>query len=144
MARTFPLAGLLRLRQLREDEAAGSLATANERLRSSQSHTETVSEALGGTDLSPAASASLYAVAAARASARSVLADLHALEAHLQQEQDRAQERFRVARAETLALEKLEDRHRQSEAAAALEAEQRVLDELASTGWGRRAEQDRT
>jgi flagellar FliJ protein len=143
MARHFPLAGLLRLRQLREDEAAGSLATANDRLRASRSHTETVADALEGTDLHPSASSSLYAVAAARASARSVLADLHALEAHLQGEQDRAQERYRAARAATLGLEKLEDRHRQNGVAADLEAEQRVLDELASTGWSRRTDKDR-
>ncbi|KNC20021.1 hypothetical protein AC792_02930 [Arthrobacter sp. RIT-PI-e] len=143
MSRSFPLAGLLRLRQLREDEAAGALSAANERLRSSRSHAETVTEALGATELNPSEVASLYAVAAARASARSVLADLHALEAHLQQEQDRAQERYRAARAETLALEKLEDRHRQGEAAAELDAEQRALDELASTGWTRRADKDR-
>lgn len=139
--RSFPLAGLLRLRQLREDEAAGSLASANERLHASMSRVEELAEALDGTDLSPSDSASLYAVTAARASARSMLADLHALEAQLQAEQDRAQEQYRAARAATMGLEKLQERHREAGAAADLEAEQRVLDELASTGRGRHTEE---
>lgn len=144
MSRQFPLAGLLRLRQLREDEAAGSLAAANERLRTSRTRVDEVNGALDDSNLTPSGSSSLYAVAAARASARSMLADLQALEVRLTGEQDHAQERYRTARAATVGLEKLEDRHRQAEAATVLEAEQRVLDELASTGWGRRTEKDRT
>ncbi|WP_105032601.1 flagellar FliJ family protein [Arthrobacter ruber] len=134
MARQFPLAGLLRLRQLREDEAAGSLAAANERLRASRTRTEGVSGALGGTDLDPAGAASLHAVAAARASARSMLADLQALEARLLTEQEHAQTTYRGARAATMGLEKLEARHSEVEATALLGAEQLVLDEIASAG----------
>jgi flagellar FliJ protein len=144
MARHFPLAGLLRLRQLREDEAAGSLAAANERLRASRSRVGSVSEALDGTDISPAGSASLYAVAAARSSARSMLADLNALEAQMQHQQDSAQDQYRAARAATVGLEKLAERHRDTEATALIGAEQRVLDELASTSWARRSGKDRT
>ncbi|MHA7240850.1 flagellar export protein FliJ [Arthrobacter sp. TMS1-12-1] len=144
MARQFPLAGLLRLRQLREDEAAGSLAAANERLRASRDRADVLSDALDGTDISPAGSASLYAVAAARASARSMFADLHALEAHLQGEQHRAQDQYRAARAATMGLEKLEDRHRDTEAAALIGAEQRVLDELASVSSARRGAGERS
>ncbi|MFC3298268.1 flagellar export protein FliJ [Arthrobacter agilis] len=144
MARQFPLAGLLRLRQLREDEAAGSLAAANERLRTSRDRVGVVSDALVSTDISPAGSASLYAVAAARAAARSALADLHALESQLTLEQGHAQDRYRAARAATVGLEKLEGRHQDAEATALLGAEQRVLDELASTGWARSAAKDRT
>jgi flagellar FliJ protein len=143
MPRQFPLAGLLRLRQLREDEAAGSLAAANERLRASRTRTDGVSDALDGTDLNPAESASLYAVAAARASARSTLADLHALEAQLQADQERAQDHYRAARAATVGLEKLETRHRDTEATALLGAEQRVLDEIASAGRRQHPGKDR-
>ncbi len=144
MARHFPLAGLLRLRQLREDEAAGSLAAANERLRASRTRAGGVTEALDGTDISPAGSASLYAVAAARSSARSMLADLNALEAQLQHQQDAAQDQYRAARAATVGLEKLEERHRDTQATALIGAEQRVLDELASTSWARHSGKDRT
>lgn len=139
MTRQFPLAGLLRLRHLREDQAAGSLALANEKLRTSRARTEGVSEVLDTTDLDPSGSASLHAVAAARASARSMLADLQALEVELRSEQDRAQDRYRAARAETVGLEKLEERHRDTEASAMIGAEQLVLDELATTGAGRRS-----
>ncbi|THJ65045.1 flagellar export protein FliJ [Arthrobacter echini] len=134
MTRHFSLAGLLRLRQLREDQAAGSLAQANERLRDSRARSEAVAESLDGTDLSPSGSASLYAVAAARASVRSMLVDLQALEATLQSEQGRAQDQYRAARVATMGLEKLEERHRDTETAAVIGAEQRVLDELATTG----------
>ncbi len=143
MARQFPLAGLLRLKQLREDEAAGTLSAANERLRASRARTDGVSEALEGTDLDPAGSASLYAVAAARASARSMLADLHALEARLRAEQEHAQIVYRGARADTKGLEKLETRHAEGEARALLGADQRILDEIASTGRLQHTAKDR-
>ncbi len=143
MTRQFPLAGLLRLRQLREDQAAGSLALANERLRDARTRSEGVSESLDATDLAPAGSASLYAVAAARASARSMLVDLQGLEAGLRFEQDRAQDHYRAARAATMGLEKLEDRHRDTEAAVMIGAEQRVLDELATTGRNRNSSEVR-
>jgi flagellar FliJ protein len=143
MARQFPLAGLLRLKQLREDEAAGRLAEVNERLRASRTRTRGVSDVLEGTDLDPSGSSSLYAVAAARASARSMLADLHALEGRLQAEREHAQVTYRGARADTKGLEKLEARHSEGEASALLGAEQRVLDEIAAAGRPQRTGKDR-
>ncbi|WP_231556235.1 hypothetical protein [Cryobacterium sp. MLB-32] len=76
-------------------------------------------------------------MAAARASSRSMLADLDALgQGHLAT-LAQAQSVFDAARAESIGLEKLEARHSAAVAAADLRAEQIVLDEIASTRWHR-------
>lgn len=138
MAQNFPLAGLLRLRQLNQDQAAGKLATANARLAQTRENRDRAASALEGTGSDVGDSISLYAVAAARASARSMLSDLEALDALHRQEQDSAQTEYREARAKTVGLEKLENRHATAAEAEAISAEQKVLDELAAAGWERR------
>ena len=130
MTRQFSLAGLLRLRQLEQDQAAARFGAANARLRGLAVREEA---ALADGDRIASdvdSSAALRAVAAARASSMSMLADLRTLGEIAQSERDEAQLEFAAARARTIGLEKLEARHAEAVAAAELGAEQAVLDEL--------------
>lgn len=137
MARTFPLAGLLRLRHLEEDQAASHLAAANSRLEESSVLRERARTALGGTPAGVVSVESLYAVAAARASTRGMLADLDALGRRHESAQAEAQTHFDAARAQSLRMEKLARRHQASVAADELREEQIVIDEIAATSWHR-------
>ncbi|WAP51668.1 flagellar FliJ family protein [Arthrobacter sp. ATA002] len=138
MNRTFPLAGLLRLRRLQEEAAAGKLAAANARVRETSAEHAGVYQALTESPLAATDSATLHAVSAARASSRAMLADLAALGSRHAAEAAAAQAAFSAARAESVGLEKLEARHAGVVAAEDLRAEQTVLDELAGTAWQRR------
>ncbi|MDH6237275.1 flagellar FliJ family protein [Cryobacterium sp. CG_9.6] len=142
MIRLFPLAGLLRLRHLEQDEAAGHLAAANSRVQDNDSRRDRARALLHGTADSPTTAAALQAMAAARSSSRSMLADLDALGQGHRESLRSAQSAFDAARAESKALEKLEARHAQAVAAADLHAEQIVLDEIASTRWHRNRTED--
>ncbi len=64
MGRNFPLAGLLRLRELQESKAAGELATANNALRGGHTSIRKVQEAAGNTVQYPVDGATMLAVAA--------------------------------------------------------------------------------
>ncbi|MBG6058432.1 flagellar FliJ protein [Cryobacterium sp. MP_M5] len=137
MARTFALAGLLRLRHLQQDQAAGDLAAANavakaNTLRRAQARAtlEVLPSSVTGAD-------TLYAVAAARASTRSMLAEMDALGRNHQVAVGEAQAAYDATRAESVSLEKLEGRHGELVSAEDLHAEQTILDEIASTSWHR-------
>lgn len=137
MKRLFPLAGLLRLRHLEQDEAAGELAAANSRVQDTETRRDRARALLHGGAHSPTSAAAMHAMAAARSSSRSMLADLDALaQGHLAT-LAQAQTVFDAARAQSIGLEKLEARHTAAVAAADLHAEQIVLDEIASTRWHR-------
>lgn len=132
MTASFPLAGLLRLRRLEEDRAGARFGSASGRLaalaaRERRALTDTEQLA---TDIDSVEA--LRAVAAARASALGMLTELQALTATAQAERDAAEQEFGAARARTIGLEKLETRHVAETTAAALAAEQAVLDELGS------------
>jgi flagellar FliJ protein len=137
MARSFPLAGLLRLRQLQQDQAAGDLAAANARLRENGRSIAQARGLLGTTASEVSDAAALHALAAARASSRSMLADLQALEQLRRDEAEQARAGFQQARARAVALEKLEARHAVAAAAEELHGEQVALDEIASGAWHR-------
>ncbi|WP_166878193.1 hypothetical protein [Salinibacterium sp. ZJ450] len=139
MARPFTLAGLLRLRTLQQDAAAGDLAAANARLHESGARQARARTALGGTPTDPTDTTTLYAVAAARAASRSMLADLEALRQQQAEDAAAAESAFTAARAATVGLEKLEARHALAIAADDLHAEQTVIDEIASGSWHRAA-----
>ena len=137
MKRIFPLAGLLRLRHIQQDEAAGKLAAANSRVQDNETRRDRARALLHTGAHTPTSAASMNAMAAARASSRSMLSDLDALgQGHLAT-LALAQTAFDAARAEAIGLEKLEARHIAAVAAADLHAEQIVLDEIASTRWHR-------
>ena len=85
----------------------------------------------------PRGPATLQAVAAARASSRSMLAELQAADTLRRTEAEQAQLAFQQARAQAIGLEKLEAQHDLSAAAEELHGEQVVLDEIASGAWHR-------
>ncbi|WP_091608083.1 flagellar FliJ family protein [Arthrobacter koreensis] len=138
MGRDFPLAGLLRLRRLQQDSAAGTLAAANADLRRAAEARIEAYGSLAATPLEAADAATLNAIAAARASSRSMLADLLASEQLKDAAVNTAQAEFQAARARSVGLEKLEAKHSDAVAVEDLRTEQNVLDELAGTAWHRR------
>ncbi|MCG2621634.1 flagellar FliJ family protein [Arthrobacter sp. I2-34] len=137
MARSFPLAGLLRLRHLQQDQAASQLAAANARLRDSGKSLVQARTLLGESTAEVSDPATLQAVSAARASSRSMLAELQAAETLCRTEAEEAQLAFQQARAQAIGLEKLQGQHALSMAAEELRGEQVVLDEIASGTWHR-------
>ena len=137
MSRLFPLAGLLRLRKLQQDQAALDLAEANARVAASEARRGRARSALGALGNTPGTSAALNAMAAARSSSRSMLAELEALGRTEQDTLESSQSAYNAARAESVALEKLHDRHAEALLALDLHAEQTVLDEIAGARWYR-------
>jgi flagellar protein FliJ len=87
--------------------------------------------------------AALHAVAAARSSSRSMLADLDAVAAERRTEVEHAQSAFDTARARAIGLEKLEGKHGAAQAAEDVHTEQTLLDEIASEAWHRNHEEER-
>ncbi len=132
MSRPFPLTGLLRLRRLQEDQAAGRLAAAHQNAAAHSARQRQARMDLDGTSSEVADSSALLAVAAARASARGMLVSLEAMSAVHRTAVDHARDEFAQAKLEAASLEKLEGRHLETAAAEELHAEQIVLDELAS------------
>ena len=137
MPAPFSLAGLLRLRHLEQDLASAELAAANARRRESGARRDRVRAELGDTNGQPSDAAALHAVAAARASARSMLLELDALEQAHREAVEHAQDALSAARARSIGLEKLAEKHAAAVAAEAIRSEQSVIDELASTSWHR-------
>ncbi|WP_426763982.1 flagellar FliJ family protein [Pseudarthrobacter sp. 1G09] len=139
MNRQFPLAGLLRLRKMQEDQAAAGMSRAASRSRTAGERRAAARTELGDSGATASSSASLLAIAAARASSQSMLADLDALAAAADEQLADARADYTQARRSAVGLEKLEGRHHAERAAADLLAEQGVLDEIASTAWHRNA-----
>jgi flagellar FliJ protein len=137
MARLFPLAGLLRLRHLQQDEAAGALASANARLDVTSVQQNRARSALGATRVDVSSTESLYALAAGRASMRSTLSDLESLSERQRIEAERATEAYSAAKSQAVRIEKLEAKHSEAATTEDLRVEQSVIDELASTAWFR-------
>jgi len=141
MGRMFPLAGLLRLRQVQRDQAAGDLAAANARVERSSARERTARAALAGIAAEVSDVTVLSAIAAARASSRGMLGELQAIEEGERARARQAADALGAARARSIALEKLEGRFVAEAEGAELLAEQASLDEIAGTGWYRAAGQ---
>ncbi|AMB58756.1 hypothetical protein [Microterricola viridarii] len=137
MTRAFALDGLLRLRRLEQDQAAGSLAAANAGRRESAAREAAARAGLGDSPATPETLGALHGIAAARASARSMVAELGAVTLERQRRAEEAQQEYSEARRSTLSIEKLADRHAENVAVEELHAEQIVLDELAGAAWQR-------
>ncbi len=137
MTRAFALGGLLRLRRLEQDQAAGSLSVANAGRRESAAREAAARAGLGDSPATPETLGALHGIAAARASARSMVAELGAVTQERQRRAEEAQQAYSDARRNTLSLEKLAARHSETVAAEDLHAEQIVLDELAGASWQR-------
>lgn len=140
MARTFPLAGLLGLRRLEEDQAAAALSAANNRAGAVQARRDAAHRDLGSSPSQATDATALRMAAFARATSRSMLSDLAALSALAETEAAQAQEEFQAARARTVGLEKLEEKHTAAALADDLRSEQVAVDEIASGSWQRQKE----
>ncbi|HEY8320040.1 MAG TPA: flagellar export protein FliJ [Amnibacterium sp.] len=127
----FSLAGLLRLRRLREDQAAAEVGHARSRASEIASQRHQLIDSLSDHGHEARDVRGIAAISAARASTSTMLADLEAL--HIAQAQivADAEARHRDARRGTLSVEKLEERHDEATRVEDLRAEQAVLDELA-------------
>ena len=141
MNREFSLAGLLRLRQIQQDQAATGLARARSRSNSVRAREAAARRDLGATDDPISSSASLRAIAAARSSSHSMLADLQSLGRIAETEEADARSEFIAARTRSVGLEKLQVRHNAEVTTEDLRAEQSALDEIASTVWHRDEQQ---
>lgn len=128
---TFPLAGLLRVRDAQERVAAEQLSrTSSARLQAEtaeQGAVASLAEISAQVDDAP----TLLAMAAARAAGRSALSDVQALTEMRRAEEAEAKAAHVEARRELRGLERLEDAHRVESARISQHAEQTALDEIA-------------
>ena len=136
MPSPFPLAGLLRLRRLREDTAAGELAAANALLRSATARRGRAHRDLASLGSEASGPDGLRTLHAARASSAAMLADLQSLAAMHARRSAEAEQELAAAHALTRTVEKLEERHTAARAAEELQNEQLALDEIASRTSG--------
>ncbi|GAB3127306.1 flagellar export protein FliJ [Glaciibacter psychrotolerans] len=128
----FSLAGLLRLRHLEQEQAEGALADANARVAENAARQAQIRRKLGGTDNEVASVDVLRAVAAARASSRSMLAELDATLRQQEHAANEAREAYSAARSRSKGLERLEEKHSSAVDAAERHTEQAAIDEIAT------------
>jgi flagellar FliJ protein len=135
--RDFSLSGLLRLRRLQQNAAGGELLRARSRASELAAQRTHVRDAVLGAGDDSDSIATMHAIAAARSSTSSMLADLSVLEAEASRTVDAAAREHAATRRAVLSIEKLEERHRIEERIEELRNEQNVLDELALRGTPR-------
>ena len=128
--RAFRLQGLLNLRQLQEDQAAGRLASAHADLDHADQQLSSARERLGSMQTSGATN--LAVAAAMRNAAMMQIKEGIARKEYAQAVVDQRQDEWQGARRLTATLEKLVNRHAEEVIADDLHKEQVVLDELAS------------
>lgn len=128
--RAFRLQGLLNLRQLQEDQAAGRLASAHADLNHADQQLSSARARLGSMHTS--GSTNLAVAAAMRNAAMMQIQEGIARKQYAQAVVDQRQYEWQGARRLTATLEKLENRHAEAVIADDLHKEQVVLDELAS------------
>lgn len=142
MANIFRLAGLLRLRQLREDVARADLARTRAAEQARKREEARVRAVLGDSGVDASSVETVQSIAAARASSSSMLSELDALLAGDAAAVEAASAVHREARTATVQLEKLEQRHDARARADRLRAEQRALDEHAGRSASRAADEE--
>jgi flagellar FliJ protein len=133
----FGLAGLLRVRRLKEERAAHEIVRARSRASELAQDRHQLIEQLDDHAHEARDVRGIHALAAARASTSTMLADLEALALTQRRVVADAEGAHREARREVRTVEKLEEKHDEQEREAALRAEQTVLDELASRARSR-------
>jgi flagellar protein FliJ len=133
MERAFRLAGLLRLREVQEDRAAGALAVSNGALRTAQTHQRATLTTLAGHTMPAAADPSGWRTAVTtRGTLTHLLADA-AIEVRDAGERVAADTRvWSAARSRCVGLEKLRENHRAAVHAEDERTEQHALDEVAA------------
>ena len=127
----FALAALLRLRRLKEDQAAAEVGRARSRASSLAAKRHQLIDTLSDHGHDAADVRGIAALSAARASAATMLADLEGLRRAQEQAVAEAEAEHRSARRAAAAVQKLEERHDEQQRVLGLHAEQTVLDELA-------------
>jgi flagellar FliJ protein len=128
----FRLAALLRLRRLREDQTRVEATRARSRASELSAERHQLLGTLSDHGHDARDVRDITAISVARASTSVMLSDLQALQ-HQQDEVLRgADEAHRAARREVRTVERLEERHADSERLEAQRAEQVVLDEIAA------------
>lgn len=133
MERTFRLASLLRLRKITEDDAAARLGQASAaRLRADAHRARAIAD-LGGHQLDSEVNIATWrASAAARSALRQNLLAATAMSAASAARVAEREAEWQAARAQSVPLEKLEERHGERVVAEDLRLEQIELDEVAS------------
>lgn len=135
MAKGFPLAGLLRLRHLQEDQAAAELARANADRRRAEKRRRETENMLAGTVLPEHGDELAWQAAiAGRAAMTGLVGEATAALAEAGTRADDATADWSAARTRATTLDKLFDRHVLVVRAEELHAEQLVLDEAATRG----------
>lgn len=127
----FPLAGLLRVRGAQERIAAEELSLASARRRQAEAAVSSAEQSIASIGTEIGDGATMLAMAAARASGASMLADLRALTELTATEEAEAKVTHIAARRELKGLERLESAHQSEAEKADLDREQTVLDEIA-------------
>ncbi len=133
MSRSFPLAGLLRLRALAEDRAAGALAAARREQRSAADRAGRTTDALGAwRPPHESDHAAWQAAVAARVALSSLLVEQAHVVARAEETVALRQEEWSAARTRTRAVERLQEKHDAAVATEEDRAEQLALDEVAA------------
>ncbi|GAA2751325.1 flagellar FliJ family protein [Amnibacterium kyonggiense] len=128
----FGLAGLLRIRRLKEERAAHEMVRARSRASELAHERHQLLDQLDDHAHEARDVRGIHALSAARASTSGMLADLEALSLTQRRLVAEAEDAHREARREVRAVEKLEEKHGEQEREAELRGEQTILDELAA------------
>ncbi|QGQ20303.1 flagellar export protein FliJ [Cellulomonas sp. JZ18] len=132
MSRQFPLAGLLRVRGMAEDRAAGELASARREQLAAQERARETAEMLGTTGLPGVHDVVTWqATVAGRLALQSLLVERSDAARRAAEVVDARQDAWSRARTATRTVEKLRDAHEDQVRVEEDRAEQRVLDEVA-------------
>ena len=133
----FGLAGLLRIRRLKEERAAYEITRARSRASELAADRHQLLDQLDDHAHDARTVRGIHALSAARASTSTMLADLEALSITQRRLVAEAEEQHRAALREVRAVEKLEEKHDDEERVAEVRAEQTILDELAGRARAR-------
>lgn len=128
----FGLAGLLRIRRLKEERAAHEMVRARSRASELAHERHQLLDQLEDHAHEAKDVRGIHALSAARASTSTMLSDLEALSLTQHRLVADAEDAHRLARREVRTVEKLEQKHDEAERETELRQEQTILDELAS------------
>jgi flagellar FliJ protein len=128
----FGLAGLLRIRRLKEERAAHEMVRARSRASELAQERHQLLDQLDDHAHEAKDVRGIHALSAARASTSTMLSDLEALSLTQRRLVADAEDAHRQARREVRTVEKLEEKHDEAQRETELREEQTVLDELAS------------
>jgi flagellar FliJ protein len=128
----FGLAGLLRIRRLKEERAAHEMVRARSRASELATERHQLIDQLQDHAHEAKDVRGIHALSAARASTSTMLSDLEALSLTQRRLVADAEDAHREARREVRTVEKLEEKHDVAQRETELREEQTILDELAS------------